>query len=71
MPNIRMLTAQRELNEKERLKIQGTLKARRSQEVDTQDVAKKTDKSEAARTAKKLSKDSKVNEGVRSGNRTP
>jgi hypothetical protein len=60
MPNIRMLTAQRELNEKQRMIIQGVLKARRSQEQDTQDVAKKTDKSEAERTVKKASKDASL-----------
>lgn len=57
MPNIRMLTAQRELAEKERVKNQGTLKAQRSQEMDTQDVAKKTNTSEAARAFKKAQSD--------------
>jgi hypothetical protein len=57
MPNIRMLTAQRELTEKERVKNQGTLKAQRSQEMDTQDVAKKTNTSEAARAFKKAQSD--------------
>lgn len=62
MPNIRMLSARRELFEKEKLKHQGTIKARRNQESDTQDVAKKTNTSEAERTAKKALRDAKLAE---------
>ncbi len=57
MANIRMLQARREAVEKEKLKEQGTLKAQRSQEVDTQDVAKKTNVDESSRTAKKAKRD--------------
>ncbi len=60
MANIRMLTARRELFEKEKLKQQGTIKAKRNQENDTQDVAKKTNTSEAARTAVKASRDASL-----------
>lgn len=60
MPNIRMLSSRRELYEKEKMKQQGIIKARRNQENDTQDVAKKTNTSEAARTAKKAERDAKL-----------
>lgn len=60
MPSIRMLSARREMLEKEKLKNQGTLRARRDQEMDTQDVAKKTNTSETARALKKALKDASM-----------
>jgi hypothetical protein len=52
-----MLTAQRELMEPTRRRPQLVIKARRSQEIDTQDVANKTNKSEAAQAGKKAGDD--------------
>lgn len=60
MPNIRMLSARRELYEKEKMKQQGIVKAKRNQENDSQDVAKKTSTSESARTAKKAERDARL-----------
>ncbi len=59
--NIKMLTSQRELTEKNRSVSQGILKARRNQESDTLDVAKKTDKSEMAREVKRILQQVKSN----------
>ncbi|MEK7431787.1 MAG: hypothetical protein AABZ74_01540 [Cyanobacteriota bacterium] len=60
MASVRMLQAARELAEKEKMKIQGTLKARRNQESDTKDVGDKTNKDEIARTVKKAQSDTKT-----------
>ncbi|MFN8671060.1 MAG: hypothetical protein U0457_03130 [Candidatus Sericytochromatia bacterium] len=60
MPSVRMLIAARELAEKEKMKNQGTIKARRSQENDTREVADKTNKSETARALKKAESDKKT-----------
>ncbi|MBX7138113.1 MAG: FG-GAP-like repeat-containing protein [Oligoflexia bacterium] len=55
--NIRMLSAARELSEKSRLTNSATLKARRSQELDSGDVSKKVDRSESERSKNKAAQD--------------